>query len=92
MSPTIRQRSGAEDDSRLKKKAKKKHVHKLDFAEGLLDDANVARLNSEYRESKPFLHAVVDKLFQDDLLTRVKDECLKELCFTEKQTDIYRVR
>lgn len=92
MSSTVRLRSGVEDIARLKKKQKRKHVHKSDFAEGLFDDANVNRLNSEYHESKPFLHAVVDKLFQDDLLSLVKDECLKELCFTEKQTDIYRVR
>ena len=34
----------------------------------------------------------VDKLVRDDLLLGVKDECLSELSFTEKETDIYKVR
>lgn len=84
------------DDSRLLKKLKTKHTQEaLDpsssFADSLLDDATVNRLSTSYRESKPYLHAVVDKLFQDDLLSKVKDECLGELSFTEKETDIYKV-
>lgn len=51
----------------------------------------IADLHSVYLNSAPFKHAVVEKLFQDELLGRVKDECLR-LNFTEKETDIFKVR
>lgn len=62
------------------------------FAPELLHPNNIHRLNSEYAGSEPFKHAVVEKLFQDELLKSVKDEILSELSFTEKETDIYKVR
>ncbi|PPQ67568.1 hypothetical protein CVT25_012062 [Psilocybe cyanescens] len=61
------------------------------FANDLFDHNNIAALNQSYLESEPYKYAVVDKLFQDDLLRRVKDECLSELNFSEKETDIYKV-
>ncbi|KAI5893652.1 uncharacterized protein SCHCODRAFT_02622397 [Schizophyllum commune H4-8] len=60
------------------------------FSDGLLAHTTIARLNNMYRNSQPFHYALVDKLFQDDLLKRVKDECVSELSFTEKETDILR--
>ncbi|KAJ3788161.1 Oxoglutarate and iron-dependent oxygenase degradation C-term-domain-containing protein [Lentinula aff. detonsa] len=61
------------------------------FASDVLEPSNVAKLQKLYRESEPFHYALVSKLFQDDLLKKVKDECLGELSFTEKETDIYKV-
>ncbi|CAL1701001.1 unnamed protein product [Somion occarium] len=61
------------------------------FAPEVLHPNNIHRLNSEYASSEPYRYAVVDKLFQDDLLKSVKDEILSELSFTEKETDIYKV-
>ncbi|KXN89466.1 PKHD-type hydroxylase ofd1 [Leucoagaricus sp. SymC.cos] len=61
------------------------------FTSSLFDHNNIARLNSAYRTSEPFKHALVEKLFQDDLLVKVKDECISQLSFTEKETDIYKV-
>ncbi|KAI0268215.1 nuclear protein [Gloeopeniophorella convolvens] len=61
------------------------------FAPDLFDPACVSRLASSYSTSEPFKHALVEKLFQDELLQQVKDECLSELHFTEKETDIYKV-
>ena len=61
------------------------------FARDLFDHNNIARLNADYNQSTPFKHAIVKKLFQEDLLRKVKDECLSELCFSEKETDIYKV-
>ncbi|KAJ3812019.1 nuclear protein [Lentinula aff. lateritia] len=61
------------------------------FASEVLESSNVTRLHKFYLESQPFHYALVGKLFQDDLLKRVKDECLGELSFTEKETDIYKV-
>ena len=62
------------------------------FASHLFDHDNIHRLNAAYRESEPYKYAVVDKLFQDNLLHKVKGECLHQLHFTEKETDIYKVR
>ncbi|KAJ7437100.1 nuclear protein [Mycena galericulata] len=61
------------------------------FADGVLDHTSIAQLHSGYVSNEPFKYAVVEKLFQDDLLQKVKDECLSELSFTEKETDIYKV-
>ena len=62
------------------------------FSNNLFDHNNIARLNSDYLENTPFKYATVEKLFQDELLKSVKDECLAELSFTEKETDIYKVQ
>ncbi|KAK0491445.1 Oxoglutarate and iron-dependent oxygenase degradation C-term-domain-containing protein [Armillaria novae-zelandiae] len=61
------------------------------FATDVFDHGNISRLHNAYLESTPFHYAMVEKLFQDDLLKNVKDECLSELSFTEKETDIYKV-
>ena len=61
------------------------------FAPDLFDAAHVGELADSYSTSEPFKHALVQKLFQDDLLQQVKDECLSEIHFTEKETDIYKV-
>lgn len=62
------------------------------FAPDLFGPSNIHRLHTDYDASGPFKHVVVEKLFQDDLLQRVKDEALSELSFSEKETDIYKVR
>ncbi|EKM79955.1 hypothetical protein AGABI1DRAFT_38606 [Agaricus bisporus var. burnettii JB137-S8] len=60
------------------------------FAANLFDHNTIAAHNNSYHNNSPFKHSVIDKLFQDDLLSKVKDECLS-INFTEKQTDIYKV-
>lgn len=62
------------------------------FAPELLDHTTIAKLRSGYLNNQPFKFAVVEKLFQDDLLKKVKDECVSELSFSQKETDIYKVR
>lgn len=62
------------------------------FADGILAHTSIAQLNAGYASNGPFKYAIVEKLFQDDLLQKVKDECMSELNFTEKETDIYKVR
>ncbi|TFK28940.1 nuclear protein [Coprinopsis marcescibilis] len=61
------------------------------FANALFDHNHIARLHTSYDSNQPFKYAVVDKLFQEELLKKVKDEILSELSFTEKETDIYKV-
>lgn len=61
------------------------------FASNVLSAETVQKLHASYITSEPFKYAVVDKLFDDELLGKVKDECLRELSFTEKETDIYKV-
>ncbi|KAG1892079.1 nuclear protein [Suillus subluteus] len=65
--------------------------HELRFYTGLFGPENVQQLHQAYASSEPFKYAIIEKLFQDDLLKNVKDECIKELSFTEKETDIYKV-
>ncbi|TDL29637.1 hypothetical protein BD410DRAFT_736691 [Rickenella mellea] len=95
-----RQRSSSPaPSSQVSKRLKTAHAHtqlsdaaaQSHFASGLFDDQAVQQLKSSYSHSKPFKHVIVEKLFQDDLLTKVKDECIAELSFTEKETDIYKV-
>ncbi|KAG5639711.1 hypothetical protein H0H81_005894 [Sphagnurus paluster] len=61
------------------------------FAAGLFDHTTTAKLHAAYVANQPFKYAVVENLFHDELLKNVKDECLSELSFTEKETDIYKV-
>ncbi|KAF9226801.1 hypothetical protein BS17DRAFT_505516 [Gyrodon lividus] len=61
------------------------------FHPGLLEADNLQKLNANYTTSEPFKYAVIDKLFQDELLKNVKDECINHLSFSEKETDIYKV-
>ncbi|KAI6100257.1 nuclear protein [Pisolithus sp. B1] len=61
------------------------------FYPGLLEENSLEFLRTNYTSSEPFKFAVIEKLFQDDLLRGVKDECLRELSFSEKETDIYKV-
>ncbi|QRV72709.1 prolyl 3,4-dihydroxylase ofd1 [Ceratobasidium sp. AG-Ba] len=61
------------------------------FHPGLLDESSVASLNAQYAASQPYKHAVIPKLFSDELLKSVKNEILDNVSFTEKETDIYKV-
>jgi prolyl 3-hydroxylase /prolyl 3,4-dihydroxylase len=61
------------------------------FANKLFEKDRVAALHESYKTSDPYKYAVVDKLFQDELLRKVKDEIMGQLSFTEKETDIYKV-
>ncbi|KAF9450938.1 hypothetical protein P691DRAFT_788192 [Macrolepiota fuliginosa MF-IS2] len=63
----------------------------INFAPGVFDHNNIARLSATYNSSQPFKHALVEKLVQADLLVKVKDECISQLSFSEKETDIYKV-
>ncbi|KAH8113328.1 Oxoglutarate and iron-dependent oxygenase degradation C-term-domain-containing protein [Phellopilus nigrolimitatus] len=98
--PATRPRSGSSANAPSAKKIKTAHSTDPDpddtsftayFASGVLNETSVEHLKTSYRQSGPFLHTAVDKLFQDDLLVKVKDECIGELSFTEKETDIYKV-
>ncbi|KAG0703850.1 nuclear protein [Suillus ampliporus] len=65
--------------------------HESLFHTGLFSPENVQQLHQAYAGSEPFKYAIAEKLFQDDLLKNVKDECMNELSFTERETDIYKV-
>ena len=60
------------------------------FAHEIFNHDYIAKLHTDYLDSNPFKHVVVEKLFQDELLVKVKDECLR-LNFTQKETDIFKV-
>ncbi|KAF8514846.1 nuclear protein [Hysterangium stoloniferum] len=94
MAPT-RTRSPSPDASNKRMKAdhtlsEESNVD-LCFTSGLLANANALKLNGSYHQALPYKYCVLDQLFDDELLRKVKDECVGELSFTEKSTDIYRV-
>jgi hypothetical protein len=60
------------------------------FAANLLNASSVELLANQYRSAQPFKHVVIDKIFQESLLMKVKDEIIEHLNFTEKETDIYK--
>ena len=60
------------------------------FAYEIFNHNYIAKLHTDYLDSNPFKHAVVENLFEDELLVKVKDECLR-LNFTQKETDIFKV-
>jgi len=62
------------------------------FAAGLFSDSSVKTLAEQYNTAQPWKHVIIDKIFTESLLTSVKDEILEHLSFTEKETDIYKVR
>jgi prolyl 3-hydroxylase /prolyl 3,4-dihydroxylase len=81
------------EPARITKKLKKDDSSSGNvFYPGLFASSNVARLGDEYKSSGPFKHSVIENLFSESLLDSVKDEILENIHFTEKETDIYRVR
>ena len=77
------------------KRVKTSHYPPLDdlvseFAPGALEAPS--RLNLSYTQSEPFKHCVIDALFNPGLLQSVQREITEGLSFTEKETDIYKVR
>lgn len=62
------------------------------FAAGLFGESSVKTLAEQYNSAQPWKHVIIDKIFTESLLTSVKDEILEHLSFTEKETDIYKVR
>jgi prolyl 3-hydroxylase /prolyl 3,4-dihydroxylase len=60
------------------------------FAANLLSASSVSVLANQYLSAQPFKHVVIDKIFQESLLMKVKDEIIEHLSFTEKETDIYK--
>ncbi|RPA91998.1 hypothetical protein L873DRAFT_1657609, partial [Choiromyces venosus 120613-1] len=61
------------------------------FREGLFDEAVKGKYRSEYATSEPYKHAVIHGLIDDTLLRNVRLEVLKNVEFTPKETDIYRI-
>lgn len=64
---------------------------KSSFAPQLLGQESQSKHRESYAASKPYRHAVVDGLINEDLLKKARGEIVEELRFTEKETDIYKV-
>lgn len=59
------------------------------FADGLF--SKEAELTKQIEESAPYKHGVINPLFDDDLLKKVRSEIESQLHFSKKETDIYKV-
>lgn len=62
------------------------------FAKGLLEPKSIEEHAASYSSSTPYKHSLIPQLFQDDLVRKVRQEIKSNLVFTEKETDIYKVK
>ena len=72
--------------------AKRVKLSPSNFHSTLLNSSNVTALAQSYAASKPYKHAIVPQLFDRDFLSRARQEIVEQINFTEKETDIYKVR
>jgi Rps23 Pro-64 3,4-dihydroxylase Tpa1-like proline 4-hydroxylase len=65
----------------------------LDSAVFAFDHSNPAleKISSEFTNSTPYKHLVLDNVFNDSLLRNVRKEVLENLHASMKETDIYKV-
>lgn len=49
------------------------------------------QLRKEYDTALPYHHAVLHNIFDDQILRNARREIKQNLCFTPKETDIYKV-
>jgi Rps23 Pro-64 3,4-dihydroxylase Tpa1-like proline 4-hydroxylase len=61
------------------------------FREGLFDDDVLEKYTQAHAKSEPYKHAVINELINDSLLRKVRDEIRKNVQFTPKETDIYKI-
>lgn len=96
MAPTTAKRSPSPAATSPNKKAKPSPASVSSFVPSLFEPATVKALHEQYVQSQPYRHAVVDRLFPDELLSTVRDELAVNdgglVGFAHKSTDIYSVR
>jgi prolyl 3-hydroxylase /prolyl 3,4-dihydroxylase len=73
------------------KKVSTSSSHEACFRSDLFNPETQSSFATAYRNSKPYPHAVVPSLIQDELLRNVRKEITEHVHFTLKETDIYRI-
>lgn len=73
------------------KKPNTSSSHEACFRDDLFTTQTRDSFKSDYQTSRPYPHAVVPSLIQDDLLRKVRKEITEHVHFTLKETDIYRI-
>ncbi|RSM12960.1 hypothetical protein CDV31_006061 [Fusarium ambrosium] len=66
-------------------------VAKERFRAGLFDKDVLDSYTTQYAESAPYKHAVINGLVNDELLRSVRAEIKANVEFTPKETDIYKI-
>ncbi|KAG0147769.1 hypothetical protein CROQUDRAFT_655781 [Cronartium quercuum f. sp. fusiforme G11] len=61
------------------------------FGSSDLLTTSAPRLNAEYASASPYHHAVLQDIFDDQILRNARKEIKENLCFTPKETDIYKI-
>jgi prolyl 3-hydroxylase /prolyl 3,4-dihydroxylase len=61
------------------------------FRKGLFEKSVLKSYTDEYATSAPYKHAVIHELVDDKLLRSVREEITKNVEFTPKETDIYKI-
>lgn len=84
----------AGDQKPIKKKSKTSlsdEEAKKRFRKGLFDRKVLNTYTEEYAKSTPYKHSVIHGLVDDKLLRAVREEIKKNVSFTPKETDIYKI-
>jgi Rps23 Pro-64 3,4-dihydroxylase Tpa1-like proline 4-hydroxylase len=84
-------RKGEEHVNGATKAARVEDDVKSLFSEGVFDEEAKQALKTSIATSGPYKHGVIKPVINDSLLRKVREEILKELQFTRKETDIYKV-
>ncbi|KAJ5657154.1 Prolyl 3-4-dihydroxylase ofd1 [Penicillium longicatenatum] len=61
------------------------------FREGLFTPSEQQKYTDAYAKSSPYYHGVIHELIEPSLLRSVREEIQKQVDFTEKETDIYKI-
>lgn len=61
------------------------------FRKGLLKQDILDSYTTQYAESEPYKHCVINELIDDQLLRKVREEVKENVSFTPKETDIYKI-
>ncbi|KUI66979.1 Prolyl 3,4-dihydroxylase ofd1 [Cytospora mali] len=64
---------------------------KFKFRNGLFEKNVLDKYTSDYAESSPYKHSVINGLIDDSLLRNVRAEIRDNVSFTPKETDIYKI-
>ncbi|KAF1359438.1 Fe II 2-oxoglutarate-dependent dioxygenase-like protein [Lizonia empirigonia] len=87
----VKRKNQAPVNGKSKKRAISDDEAHKNFDAGLFESKRLAGYTDYYAKSEPYKHAVINKLVDDALLRKVREEIREHISFTPKETDIYKI-
>ncbi|KAF2467477.1 uncharacterized protein BDR25DRAFT_62810 [Lindgomyces ingoldianus] len=87
----MKRKNEAAANGSSKKRAISDTEAQSNFRKGLFDAKVLQQYTDFYATSQPYKHAVIQHLVDDTLLRNVRNEIRKNISFTPKETDIYKI-